>query len=89
MIAEWTTQATIVIDYTGDNWTDVFVPITYEGENTEDHYRIRELDMFGQVVLSADELGDEGVPMAQAPIMIPSGSRISLMIPFPPSFSAM
>jgi hypothetical protein len=69
VIAEWTTQATIVIDYTGDNWTDVFVPITYEGENTEDHYRIRELDMFGQVVLSADELGDEGVPMAVYEIM--------------------
>lgn len=64
MNAEWTTQSTIVIDRANDSWSDVFIPITYEGENTEDHYRVRELDMYGEVVLSADDLGDDSYPVA-------------------------
>ena len=61
---DWRTVQTVLVDNEGDNWSEIFLPVTYVGDNTEDLYRIREMDMNYEVVLGEDDVGADDDPLA-------------------------
>ncbi len=61
---QWRTVQTVLVDNEGDNWSEIFLPVTYTGDNADDLFRIREMDMNYEVVLGEDDVGADDIPLA-------------------------